>query len=841
MFRVYWCLRHEHDPSLVALAVLLCIVSTFTAATFLCRHNPGGGASQRHWLVGAGLVTGVGVWATHFSAMLAYNPGLNIGIDARTASVALASVVIFSVVGWITAARAGAWQPVFGGLLVGTGLAIAHYLDMLSLSVAGYIIYDHGLVAASVAAGLSLCALSGWLIFRRPGRYTPLLATATLSLGICTLHFFGMAAVTILPDPSVVTAPSSLVANKLGGVVILGLLTILAAALAAALYDRRLAARSVADGETLKAMVTALQHSEERYRLAVKATSDAIWDWHHDTDLTTWGDAIGTRFGYPEVQSGTSFDWWRARIHPDDRAAVLASLESALSGTGDIWGSEFRFEKADGDFADVYSRGHILRDETGKAVRTVGSMIDFSERKAMEDSLRWAANHDSLTGLANRGLFGARLDEALGRASESGRSVGLVLIDIDHFKVVNDTHGHAAGDELLIEIAKRLSATTPDAATVARLGGDEFAIILPNLADESVITATTQAAMASLDDVFMLQGSALICSASFGTALWPRDADSAENLLKSSDIALYTAKSSGRAVSRMFSSDMPERMSVRTAMLERARNAIRDDRVVPFYQPKVVLETGSIAGFEALLRWQHPRHGLQLPHAINAAFQDVELATMLTDQMVTKIVEDVRTWLNSGIDFHRIAINGSPADFLRGDFADRFLETLHASDIDATRFEIEVTESVFFGKGVTAVESTLRTLSRAGVSVALDDFGTGYASLSHLKQFPVDVIKIDQSFVHRLDQADDDNAAIVRAVIAMARSMRITTVAEGIETGAQRTRLISEGCELGQGFLFSHAVAAAQVPILVNAQMRAPHSGSWFDTSAFSGDQSRAA
>ena len=750
--------------------------------------------------------------------MLAYTPGLNIGIDGRVACAALASAIVFSMAGWIVAAGPRPWHPALGGMLVGVGLAVAHYLDMLSLTVGGYLIYDHDLIAISIAAGVSLCALSGWLIFRRLGGYTPLFATATLTLGICTLHFFGMAAITILPDSSVAMMPSWLVANKLGGFVILAVIMILAAALWAALYDRRLAAMSIADGHVLKSTLTALQRSEERYRLVMKATTDTVWDWHRDTELTTWGDAIGTRFGYPEAQAGTTTEWWEERVHPADRAGVLAGRQRALEGNGDLWSASYRFRKFDGRYADVSTRGYILRDDRGVAVRAVGSMIDVSDRKAMEDSLRWAANHDPLTGLANRALFGASLGLALDRASETGLSVGLVLLDIDHFKVVNDTHGHIAGDELLIEISRRLVATVPKGATVARLGGDEFAIILPNLIDDAVVVATTESAMASLDDNFMVQGSALVCSASFGTALWPRDADTAESLLSSSDIALYTAKSSGRAVSRMYSSDMPERMSVRAAMLGRARNAIRDNRVVPFYQPKVILETGALSGFEALLRWHHPRRGLQLPHGINAAFEDIELATMLTDQMIAKVVEDVRDWLDNGVEFRRIAINGSPADFLRGDFADRFLETLQGAGVSPARFEIEMTESVFLGRGVTTVESTLQTLSRAGVSIALDDFGTGYASLSHLRQFPVDVIKIDQSFVHRLNHTDDGNAAIVRAVIAMASSMRITTVAEGIETVAQRTRLIDEGCEIGQGFLFSEAVTAAQVPMLVRQQ-----------------------
>ena len=437
------------------------------------------------------------------------------------------------------------------------------------------------------------------------------------------------------------------------------------------------------------------------------------------------------------------------------------------------------------------------------------------EKVVTHDRMRTLAYTDPLTQLPNRTLFEQRLDQALCEADRGRDQVALIVLDVDRFKTVNDSMGHAAGDALLKEIAARLLRTVPATGTAARLGGDEFAIILPQIAGQETAMETIRAMLHGLDAPILFDGRLMNASVSAGAAIWPGDGGDADELLRSADLALYAAKGKGSGLVNGFRPAMRLEMEKRMTMLAKARAALTDDRIVPFYQPKIRMQTGEVVGFEALLRWHDPTIGLQAPHTILAALEDNELATHITDRMMDTVFADMRLWLDSGAPFGKIAINGAPADFLRGDFADRLLGRLADFGVPAERVELEVTESVFFGELVDSVERTLHGLHDAGVTIALDDFGTGYASLSHLKQFPVDVLKIDRSFVSRLtDTEEEEDAVIVAAVLNLAQNLRIMTVAEGIETAAQAAYLRRKGCDLGQGFLFSPAVAAAHVPAL---------------------------
>lgn len=444
------------------------------------------------------------------------------------------------------------------------------------------------------------------------------------------------------------------------------------------------------------------------------------------------------------------------------------------------------------------------------------------ERVTTHAQVRSLAYADPLTGLHNRTMFADRLDQSLTEADRLRRHVGLVVLDVDHFKTVNDTMGHAAGDALLKEIGARLLTALPADSAVARLGGDEFAIILPGLRPDQARVATFRSLLHDLDRPMLFEGQLVNASVSAGVSIWPADGGDAETLLKSADLALYAAKARGGGTILGFAPEMRRGAEQRTTMMVEAREALADGRVFPFYQPKVRLATGEVVGFEALLRWRHPKRGMQTPAAIRAALEDNDLATHLTDRMMDLVFADMRGWLQAGVKFGKIAINGAPADFLRGSFAERLLSRLDRFEIPATLVELEVTESVFFGQLAESVERTLHALSAAGTTIALDDFGTGFASLSHLKQFPVDVLKIDRSFVSRLtDRGDAEDAAIVGAVLNLARNLDIMTVAEGVETRAQAAYLRRKGCDLGQGYLFSRAVPAARVPGLVSKRYAA--------------------
>jgi predicted signal transduction protein with EAL and GGDEF domain len=372
--------------------------------------------------------------------------------------------------------------------------------------------------------------------------------------------------------------------------------------------------------------------------------------------------------------------------------------------------------------------------------------------------------------------------------------------------------GHAAGDELLKTIARRLQGNLPASATVARLGGDEFAVIVPGLAPDSSRASAVDAILKGVADTLTIDESVLPVSISAGAAVWPADSDDAEGILKSADLALYAAKAEGAGVVREFRSEMREAAESRKAMLREAREALRDDRIIPFYQAKVDLRSGDVIGFEALLRWHHHRRGLLPPNSIQAAFDDSLLASELTDRMIDRVLADVADFSDKGVAFGRIAINGSLADFRRDDFADRILGKFHRAGIPPTLLELEVTESVFVDHLALNVERALQALVAEGVSIALDDFGTGYASLTHLQQFPVDVLKIDRSFISRLDSADSADFAIVHGVIDIAHRMNIVTVAEGVENDNQLVQLRNLGCDIAQGYLFSRAISFERVP-----------------------------
>ncbi|MGR4893606.1 putative bifunctional diguanylate cyclase/phosphodiesterase [Sphingopyxis sp. LARHCG72] len=556
----------------------------------------------------------------------------------------------------------------------------------------------------------------------------------------------------------------------------------------------------------------ALRESEERYRLASHATNDVIWDWAHRSDRIEWGNGAVEVLGYPEVSDGTGVSWWKERIHPDDRPAVEQTFDRVLLNLQDSWNHEYRFRAAQGNFINLYSRGYVVRDEEGRAVRSIGALLDVTAARRAEEELRWAANHDPLTGLPNRKLFADVLEQALTAASASASCVRVIVIDVDGFKLLNDSMGHSAGDELLITIARRLQENLPAQATVARLGGDEFAVIVPGLFPGSACASTVDEILKGVADTLTIDESVLPVSISAGAAVWPADGADAEEVLKSADLALYAAKAEGAGIIREFRSEMRESAESRKLMLREAREALRDDRVIPFYQAKVDLRSGDVIGFEALLRWHHHRRGLQPPDSIQAAFDDSLLASELTDRMIDRVLADVGEFNEKGVAFGRIAINGSLADFRRDDFADRILGKFQRAGLPPTLLELEVTESVFVDHLALNVERALRTLVAEGVSIALDDFGTGYASLTHLQQFPVHVLKIDRSFISRLDSTDSADFAIVHGVIDIAHRMNIVTVAEGVESDNQLVRLRSLGCDIAQGYLFSRAISAERVP-----------------------------
>ncbi len=380
------------------------------------------------------------------------------------------------------------------------------------------------------------------------------------------------------------------------------------------------------------------------------------------------------------------------------------------------------------------------------------------------------------------------------------------MIDLDQFKSINDMLGHQTGDDALSAFAARIAEAMPEDALLARLGGDEFAAVLPGT-DIAAAAVIGERLLAHLKPSFLAGTRTIDLRASIGISAFPVDGRGYSALIDHADLALYSAKDAGGAMVRTFAPILAARRQRELAKLRHARLALAKGWIEPFYQPKIILASGQTSGFEALLRWRHPRVGLQLPHTIAHAFDDSHLAAMLGGAMAEAVLADMGIWADQGTSFGKIAINVSAAELRKPDYASGLLMRLQRHGIAATGIELEITETAFLEERAGSVIAALGTLRAAGMTVALDDFGTGFSSLSHLRNFPVDTIKIDSSFVVGLENNGRDRD-IIKAVLQLGNALGMTTVAEGIENEAQADFLATHGCALGQGFYFAPALPA---------------------------------
>lgn len=554
----------------------------------------------------------------------------------------------------------------------------------------------------------------------------------------------------------------------------------------------------------------ALQASEALNRSIIEASPDCISLLDAEGNVSFLNGAAREALGLRSA-AATLGQPWVAAFPPSLREPAVRALSQARAGrTGRFTAAQ---RKSAGQlWWDVVVAP--LRDNSTHADGLISIARDITHQKEGEDRIRWAATHDPLTLLPNRALFQRTLDESLLEARKSGTAVTVLMMDLDDFKRTNDALGHDGGDALLKAFADRLRQTVRAGDMVARLGGDEFAVLLQGVTRAEDVERVVQSILAAVGAPCEFEGKILDIRASVGASTFPVHGRTRMELLKHADIALYAAKSSGRGVLCIFQAAMRAEAQKRLSMLGLARDAIRDDRIVANYQPKVDLRTDQLDGFEALLRWRHPTKGLQHPSTIKAAFHDGVLAAEISDCILRSVIADMLRWTDAGVQFGHVAINASPAEFRDGQFAEKLLDGLRRANLPTSCLQLEVTETVFLGRGAEHVERTLKALSQEGVQIALDDFGTGFASLSHLNKFPVHVIKIDRSFIGKLETSEHD-AAIVRAVIKLGRSLGIKIVAEGIETKRQADFLRKHRCHSGQGYLFGKSIDALVVPSVI--------------------------
>lgn len=555
----------------------------------------------------------------------------------------------------------------------------------------------------------------------------------------------------------------------------------------------------------------ALRLSQERFELVARATSDAVWDWDFSTNDIWWNEGYQKLFGYGPHEVGGGLDSWESRLHPEDAERVVHDIHRHIETGKTHWQDEYRFQRADGSFAFVADRGYVVYDAEAKPVRMLGSMMDVTERKSLEDQLTHQALHDPLTNIANRALFKDRVDHALTKLGRSNSSLAVLFLDLDNFKSINDSQGHAAGDKLLIAVAGRLQDCLRNADTAARLGGDEFAVLVESMfrPDEAVMIA--ERILSVFKQPFIVEGKEIFVGTSIGIAASTTESQNSEELLRNADLAMYLAKSQGKGKFIVFEPKMHAALMERIELEEDLRRGIEEEEFVIHYQPILDLESNRMLGMEALVRWMHPRSGLLSPGRFIPLAEETNLIVPLGEWILHEACRQVQTWredYESDSDVS-VTVNISIRQFQQTELVEMVRKALKLSGLPPNSLILEITES-FMMQDTEATILKLHELKKLGVRLAIDDFGTGYSSLSYLQRFPIDILKIDKSFIDKLGQGSEGNA-VARAIIMMGDSLNLKTIAEGIEHPEQISELQSLGCEAGQGFHFAKPLSVGDM------------------------------
>ena len=487
--------------------------------------------------------------------------------------------------------------------------------------------------------------------------------------------------------------------------------------------------------------------------------------------------------------------------------SLTSQLQSAETGSMLLW----REKRSNGTLVDTEVRCTVVEFDGEDVLALV--MHDVSVRKKIETQLLdnqqrldHLAHHDQLTGLPNRHFLSNFLPRALEQCKNASQQLGILFIDLDHFKNVNDSRGHEVGDRLLQEVARRITAECRASDTVVRMGGDEFVVILQGVGANDQVLDTARRINRALDLPIKIAGHKMVTTASIGVSLFPRDGKDMGELLKHSDSAMYLAKETGRNKFQVFRTEIKDKINKRAALEAGLRAAMKLNQFDVYYQPIIELQTNRVAGLEALVRWIHPTRGVVAPGEFIEVAEDSGLIVVLGNMVLRQVMQDLQTWKTAGLPLVPISINISPVQLSQGDLANVVRKLLAASGFEADAIELELTErAMFVASNAMRGDSKrdmIAELRDSGLRIAIDDFGTGYSSLSYLKQWRVDKLKIDRRFIRDLG-TDMNDLAIVSAILAIARQMRIAVVAEGIEAYQQVQKLIPLGCQFGQGFLFA--------------------------------------
>lgn len=553
-----------------------------------------------------------------------------------------------------------------------------------------------------------------------------------------------------------------------------------------------------------------LRETQARYDLAMRGSKDGLWDWNMASDSIYLSPRLLELLGYASKELEPKPESWIGLVHPDDRTKMAQALADHLDGRVPQFMSEHRVRHKDGTYRWVLVRGVASRTQDGVVDRIAGSQTDVTERRRAEERAIYRSLHDSLTGLPNRSLLIDRADQAIARhRRESGYRYAILFLDLDRFRIINDTLGHNIGDALLRQAAKRMSAHLRPVDTVARLGGDEFCVLLNGMESDDDAIVAARKLQKALESPFVIRDREFSMSVSIGITTCSRGYTSVDDLMRDADTAMHQAKAKGRSCYVVFDEEMRAGV-VRLFDIEtEIRNGVKNGEFEVYYQPIVDMRSRNTEGFEALLRWRSPRRGLVSPLDFIPIAEDSGLIVELGTWVLSQACNQIKVWRKASNLPLYVSVNVSARQFRRRDFVHIVRSVLNSSGLDPSMLHLELTESVL----VEDLEGSVPTIERIramGAHVDLDDFGTGYSSLSYLAELPVSSLKIDRSFVRELVNKERP-MKIVRGIISLAQSLEMPVTAEGVEDHQQLISLAELGCDRAQGYLFSPPVTTAEV------------------------------
>jgi len=566
-------------------------------------------------------------------------------------------------------------------------------------------------------------------------------------------------------------------------------------------------------GKTIKMIfmyfdVTERRFSNERLRMSAAVfenTSEGLVITNKDNEIIEVNDALLRITGYDREEIlGRHPSMFSSGIHESE---FYADIWNKLD-TEDVWRGEIWDQRKNGEIFPAWQTINSIRNDDGEVVNYVSIFSDISALKQSQEKLDFLAHHDPLTTLPNRVLFNDRLTQALEKSRRNQTKLAIIFIDLDRFKNINDTLGHAFGDKLLVDAARRLLSNVRKVDTVARLGGDEFIILLENIESEEHVGYFAEKLLNAFAEPFVIGENELHLSLSMGICISPTDGNDVNSLFKNADAAMYRAKEKGRNGFQFFTEELSRKAHEKLTIETHLRRAIELKQLEVHYQPQNLLNSGKIVSAEALLRWKHPELGMMPPDKFIPVAEETGLIVPVGDWVITESCRHLHNWRKQGHDIQYISVNVSGLQLQRGNLVRHILSTCDYYQLSPSDLELEITESIIMNDTETAVRM-LTELQNHGASIAIDDFGTGYSSLGYLKRLPVNKLKIDRGFIR--DIVDDpDDAAIVRAIIAMAKNLQLTVIAEGVEEEAHCQILREQECEIGQGYFFSRPVSAVE-------------------------------